>query len=86
MYLLLYIDDMLLACKSLTELKLLKEMLKGEFVIKDLRRAKKILGMEIYRDREKIVLTILRKVYIEKVLQRFGMQGANSISTLLLLY
>lgn len=51
MCLLLYIDDMLLACKSLTELKLLKEMLKGEFVIKDLRRAKKILGMEIYRDR-----------------------------------
>lgn len=39
-YLLLYVDDMLLACKSLIELQP-KEMLKGEFERKDLESAKK---------------------------------------------
>lgn len=57
-----YIDDILLACKSLTGLQLLKEMLKGDFKMKDLGRAKKMLDMKIYRDRDKEVLTISQKM------------------------
>ncbi|KAH9778870.1 Integrase catalytic domain-containing protein [Citrus sinensis] len=52
-YLLLYVDDMLVACKSREEIEVLKNLLSSEFEMKDLGSAKKILGMEIKRDRSK---------------------------------
>lgn len=39
-YLLLYVDDMLVAAKDLTEVKKLKELLSSEFEMKDLCCAK----------------------------------------------
>nr|GEV95376.1 retrotransposon protein, putative, Ty1-copia subclass [Tanacetum cinerariifolium] len=53
-YLLLYVDDMLIACKSKAEIGSTKSLLKREFDMKDLGGAKKILGMEIVRDRNAI--------------------------------
>ena len=50
-YLLLYVDDMLITAKSMCDIQNLKILLSGEFDMKDLGAAKKILGMEIYRDR-----------------------------------
>ncbi|PHT83044.1 hypothetical protein T459_11487 [Capsicum annuum] len=49
--------------------------------MKDLEAVKKILGMEIMRDREKCKLYLSEKRYIEKVLHRFNMQNAKPIST-----
>ncbi|XP_070047356.1 uncharacterized protein [Nicotiana tomentosiformis] len=51
-YLLLYVDDMLISAKDLIEIHNLKSQLKSEFEMKDLGAAKKILGMEIKRDRK----------------------------------
>ncbi|KAH9698403.1 hypothetical protein KPL71_024000 [Citrus sinensis] len=50
-YLLLYVDDMLIASKNKDEIEKLKTQLNQEFEIKDLGEVKKILGMEICRDR-----------------------------------
>ena len=50
-YLLLYVDDMLIAGRNRTHVWKLKAQLKKEFDMKDLREAKIILGMEITRDR-----------------------------------
>nr|GEU73696.1 putative retrotransposon [Tanacetum cinerariifolium] len=44
-------DDMMIACKSKAEIGFTKSLLKKEFDMKELRVAKKILGMEIFRDR-----------------------------------
>ena len=49
-YLLLYLDDMLIAAKSQVEIDRLKAQMSKEFEMKDLGEAKKILGMEISRD------------------------------------
>ncbi|GKG58859.1 retrotransposon protein, putative, ty1-copia subclass, partial [Tanacetum coccineum] len=49
-YLSLYIDDMLLACKSKAEIGSTKSLLKKEFDLKELEEAKKILGIKIVRD------------------------------------
>ena len=46
-YLLLYMDDMLIASKSKVEIDRLKAQLRTEFEMKDLGKAKKILGMQI---------------------------------------
>uniref|UniRef100_A0ACD5ZUM4 Uncharacterized protein n=1 Tax=Avena sativa TaxID=4498 RepID=A0ACD5ZUM4_AVESA len=53
-YLLLYVDDMLIAAKGMKEITTLKAHLSSEFGMKDLGAAKKILGMEITRDRKSV--------------------------------
>lgn len=52
-----------------------------EFEMKDLGKAKKILGMKMYKDKINEMLTISQKEYIEKMLQRFGLEKAKPIST-----
>lgn len=66
-YLLLYVDDMLVACKSKAEIAKTKNLLKSEFNMKELGNAKKILGMEITRDREKRVLKLAQTGYVKKL-------------------
>ena len=51
-YLLLYVDDMLIASKSRSAIDKLKKDLSSEFEMKDLSEAKKVLGMEIERERK----------------------------------
>ena len=43
---------MLIACKIKDEIEVLKELLSSEFDMKDLGHAKKILGMDIKRNRK----------------------------------
>ena len=80
-YLLLYVDDMLIAAKNMCDIQNLKILLNGEFDMKDLGAAKKILGMEIYRDRTQKRLFLSQKDYIQKILVRFGMADSKPIST-----
>ena len=80
-YLLLYVDDMLIAAKSKVEITKLKKLLSSEFDMKDLGTAKKILGMEIIRDRKSGLLFLSQQNYVKKVLQCFNMQDAKSVST-----
>ncbi|KAL5766903.1 hypothetical protein ACOSP7_017520 [Xanthoceras sorbifolium] len=80
-YLLLYVDDMLIAAKDMFELNKLKSELSGEFEMKDLGAAKKILGMEIRRDKAAGKLYLIQKSFVEKVLERFGMKNAKPVST-----
>ena len=49
-YLLLYVDDMLIASKDQNEINKLKMLLKSEFEMKNLGKESKILGLEIERD------------------------------------
>lgn len=80
-YLLLYVDDMLIASKSKVEIDRLKSQLGKEFEMKDMGAAKKILGMEIRRERSNRKLFLSQKGYIERVIERFGMQNAKSVVT-----
>ncbi|GKC18665.1 retrotransposon protein, putative, ty1-copia subclass [Tanacetum coccineum] len=50
-YLLMYVDDMLIACKSKSEIEYTKGLLRKEFNMKELGPARKILGIEIVRDK-----------------------------------
>ena len=81
-YLLLYVDDMLIASQSQMEIDKLKAQLNQEFEMKDLGKAKKILGIEISRDRTRGKLCLTQKQYLKKVLQRFGMtENSKPVST-----
>ena len=80
-YLLLYVDDMLIVCRDHYEVNRLKARLKLEFEMKDLGDARVILGMEIVRDRKSRTLRLTQKSYIQKILNRFNLDGAKSEST-----
>ena len=80
-YLLLYVDDMLLACYDRTEVEKLKSQLSKEFEMKDLGSAQKIIGMEIIRDRKNRNLFLTQRGYLEKVLDRFSMRDCKPVST-----
>lgn len=80
-YLLLYVDDILIASKDKRHVDELKALLSSEFEMKDLGDAKKILGMEITRDRARGKLTLSQEGYILKVLGNYGMEQAKAVGT-----
>jgi len=80
-YLLFYVNDMLIASSNLKEVRRLKEQLSSAFEMKDLGAAKRILRMEITRDRSKRKLFLSQKSFAEKVLRRFGIEKAKVVST-----
>ena len=63
LFLLLYVDDMLVAGTSPQIIRQLKKELAFWFAMKDLGAAKKIVGMNITRDRQKKVLTLSKIIY-----------------------
>ncbi|CAM8960295.1 unnamed protein product [Rhodiola kirilowii] len=78
-YLLLYVDDMLIASDSMQLISDLKEQLNAQFEMKDLGPAKKILGMEIVRDRGKRTLFLNQTDYLCKLVRKFDMSNAKSV-------
>ncbi|BFG26329.1 hypothetical protein CerSpe_126030 [Prunus speciosa] len=79
--LLLYVDDMLIACKDMSKIQELKTLLGREFDMKDLGSTQKILGMEIRRDRNEGKLWLSQSKYISKVLEKFNMMDCKPVST-----
>lgn len=80
-FLLLYVDDMLIISKNKETVKKLKERLSSEFEMKDLGPARKILGMEITRNREENLLELSQKSYLQKVLNTFRMEECKPVKT-----
>ena len=64
---LLYIDDMLVACKDKEEIDKLRMLLNFEFELKDLGYAQKILRMEIRRNRSKGIMFLLQQKYLTRL-------------------
>ena len=79
-YLLLYVDDMLLISKSKPKIDELKRILSSEFDMKDLGKAKKILGMFIERNRDNGSLKIHQSSYLLKTVSKFGVSNAKLVS------
>ncbi|KAA3462736.1 Retrovirus-related Pol polyprotein from transposon TNT 1-94 [Gossypium australe] len=80
-YLLLYVDDMLIVAKDPSKIERLKTMLNSKFEIKDLGATKKNLRMEISRDQRSRKFFLSQQGYIERILERFGMQDSKPGST-----
>ncbi|GJX31053.1 retrotransposon protein, putative, ty1-copia subclass [Tanacetum coccineum] len=79
-YLLLYVDDMLIACKSKSEIEYTKGLLQKEFDMKELGPARKILGMEIVRDRGSRTLKVSQSGYVQKILNNYRVDNGKSVS------
>ena len=71
-------DDILLASSDVSLLLETKKFLSSKFDMKDFGEASFVLGIEIHRDREKGVLGLSQKTYLEKVLKKYSMQNCKS--------
>ncbi|RVX19952.1 Retrovirus-related Pol polyprotein from transposon TNT 1-94 [Vitis vinifera] len=78
-FILLYVDDMLIVAKSIIEVNKLKSLLSKEFDMKDLGMTKKILGMEIHKDKASGRLWLSQHSYVKRMLERFNMDNAKTV-------
>ncbi|KAJ9535448.1 hypothetical protein OSB04_un001427, partial [Centaurea solstitialis] len=80
-FLILYVDDILIATNDLALLHDTKKFLAKNFEMKDLGDASFVLGIQILRDRSRGILRLSQRSYIDKVLDRFGMLDSKSGDT-----
>ena len=76
-FLVLYIDDILLIANDIDLLVETKQLLFSHFDLKDLREASYVLGIQILCDRPSGILRLSQQMYIECILKRFNMQSCS---------
>jgi hypothetical protein len=73
-FLVLYVNAILLIGNDIPMMKAVKSLLRKSFSMKDFREATWILGIKIYRDRSKRLIELSQDAYIDKILNQFNMQ------------
>jgi hypothetical protein len=76
-FLVLYVDDILLIGNNKEKLTEVKNWLAEQFQMKDLGDACYVLGIQIIRDRKNRRLMLSQASYVDKVLARFSMQNSK---------
>ena len=76
-FLVFYVDDILIIGNDIPNLQSVKTWLSKYFSMKDLGEAAYILGIKIYRDRSNRLLGLSQSTYIDKVLKRFSMEESK---------
>jgi transposase InsO family protein len=77
LFLLVYVDDLLLVSNDMSQLESVKAALHSRFEMKDMGEAEFILGVQIRRDRAKRQLYLSQAEYVRTVLERFDMQDCK---------
>jgi hypothetical protein len=76
-----WVDDLLLFSNNPTMLSATEIALKQEVEINILGEPKKLISIEIYRDRAKKTIQISQEHYIEGILKRFGYEQMSTVKT-----
>jgi hypothetical protein len=76
-FLILYVDDILLIRNDIPMMEVVKSSLRKSFSVKDLGEAMYILGIKSYRDRPKSQIGLNQDAYIDKILNRINMQNSK---------
>jgi hypothetical protein len=76
-FLILYVDDILLIGNDIPMMEVVKSSLRKSFSMKDLGEVAYILRIKIYRDRSKKLIGLSQDAYIDKILNWFNMQDSK---------
>ena len=79
-YIALYVDDLFLVGRKLSNIEVVKRGLHEEFKMIDLGEAKFLLGIEIRRHKNGDVFLVQER-YARDVIGRFNMEGCKPVST-----
>jgi len=81
LYLLLYVDGILIAGNCTNSINILKSNLKTEFNMVDQGNTNYFLGMRITQDKKEGTLKLDQKLYIENIIKRFNTENCHPIKT-----
>ena len=81
MFVLVYVDDLLLVTNDTAELTATKAALSDRFDMKDMGEAHFILGVQIRRDRARRQLYLSQQEYVRTVLKRFHMEDCKPVAS-----
>ena len=76
-FLVLYVDDILLATNDKGMMHGVKQILSKNFDMKDMGEASYVIGIKIHRDRSRGILGLSQETYINKILERFWMKDCS---------
>ena len=77
-FLVLYVNNILLASSDLGLLHKTKNFLSEYFDMKDMKDYSYVLGIKIYHDRSKRLFGLSERTYITRILEKFGMSSCLS--------
>lgn len=79
-YMLVYVDDLLIAAPSVAAVERIKSLVLQRFSAHSLGEAKLFLGMSVVRDRPKGLLWLHQSRYARDVVKRFGLEHAKPVN------
>ena len=80
-YLLIYVDDLLICSKSKKNIRNIKKMLSDRFKMKDLDEIKEYLGINIKYNYQEYELTLSQTKYIETLADKYKIKNSRLYST-----
>lgn len=81
LFVLIYVDDLLILGTNLDEVENLKSILNGSFHMKDLGVVSQYLGIDVKQNIQGNFFELSQENYLKGVLQKFDMQDCKPIST-----
>ena len=78
MYILVFVDDLLISCKNENEMIKIKNSLMRKFIMKDLGQIK---GIYVNYDREKNTMMLSQERYIESLAEQYNLIDAKLYET-----
>lgn len=77
MFLMMYVDNILLIGNDIPTLQYVKTWLGNCFLMKDLGEASYVLALRTHRDRSLMLFGLIQSTYIDKVLRRSNMHDSK---------
>ena len=77
-FLVLYVDDIMLATNDKGLLYEVRQFLSKNFEMKDMGEASYVIGIKIHREKSRVILGLSQETYINKVFERFNIKNCSS--------
>ena len=81
MYVLNYVDDIMICCKNNKKIKAVKDLLARRYKIKDIGEIKEYLGIDINYECEKNEMKLSQTKYIEKLAKKYKIENSKVYKT-----
>lgn len=80
-YILIFVDDLLICCKDESKIKEIKNKLMERFAMKDLGKVKSYIGIDIDYSDDRKIMTLSQSKYIESLAVKYSLENTRLYDT-----